>query len=108
MLTGIALPVSLGHDTGTDARAVKFAHACRTPTVENALHCGRQAFHKIQRPMLYLTKDVRYGLRRPRVLSAARYRLPFVFATSIGPRPDGTSTPDRADIGQFARRRTEI
>lgn len=112
MLTVIALPVSLRHDTGIDARAVKFARACGTPsTVENALHRGRagqQAFHQIQRPMLNLAKDMRYALPRSRVLSAAGHRLPFVFAMSIGPCLDGLNTPGRADICQFARRKTEI
>lgn len=51
-----------------------------------------------------LTKDMRYGLPRPRGLLAGRYRLPSVSATSTGPRLDGPHAPHRADRGQFARR----
>lgn len=55
-------------------------------------------------------KDTRYGLARSwglQGVSAARYRLPFVFATTIGPGLDGHNTPDRDDKGQITRRETD-
>lgn len=52
-------------------------------------------------------KDTRYGLARSWGLSAAKYRLPFVFATTIGPGLDGHNTSGRADKGRMTRCETD-
>lgn len=107
----ISLPTSLHHGTGTDAVAAKSARAYGTPsTVEKAPNRGRasEPSIRLKDSMSTATRDTRYSLPRSWGLGAARHHLPFVFATSFGPRFDGPNTPDRADKGQIGRCEPDI
>lgn len=103
MHTGMALPMSVRHDMSTGAGMVK-----SWPRKQSIFDCQKHPYRGRASKPLSKPKgrcptqhEIRAMVFRDHGgLSAAGYRLPLVFGTSIGPR---SNTPDLADKGRITR-----